>query len=169
LEPRGDDDKSVDDVTAQALVFANTDVKYTRDIQTLLLEQQKLKQQTGRVEPLLLLVNPFWRDIDSWGINILAPGAKRLAQQVIFSNDNSLATETYSCRRFQCRGEECIAIKAYPYDWQIFAYLEDGYGMMMNTIRLGECPDEPKTAFVTELLNGRSEFKLSRTMRQMRR
>jgi hypothetical protein len=160
------DNDNVDVVmTAQALVFANTDVKYTRDIQALLVEQQKLKQQ--QQEPLLLLVNPFWRDIDSWGINILAPGAKRLAQQVIF--DDILATETYSCRRFQCRGEECIAIKAYPYDWQIFAYLEDGYGGMMNTIRLGECPDEPKTPFVTELLNGRSEFKLSRTMRQMRR
>jgi Domain of unknown function (DUF1995) len=163
-------------VLAQALVFANTDVKYKRDIQALLLEQQKQRQQKGDGrEPLLLLVNPFWRDLDSWGINILAPGAKRLAQQVIFNNDDStngagggLAEETYSCRRFQCRGEECIAIKAYPYDWQIYAYYDEQQYMTTTTIRLGECQDEPKTEFVTQLLNARPEFKLSRTMRQMK-
>lgn len=141
--------------TTTALVFANTDVKYTNDIRTL--------DETAKPNDLILLINPFWRNIDSWGINLLAPGAKTKAQQVIF--DGGFDTETYVCMRFRCRGEECIAIKAYPYDWQIYAYLEDSY----SPIRLGESETEPKSDVVTELLNARPEFKLSKTMRQMQR
>ncbi|GAX13883.1 hypothetical protein FisN_5Lh221 [Fistulifera solaris] len=140
----------------QALVFPNTDVKYIKDIETI---DHDMKDR------LFLLVNPFWRSIDSWGINLLAPGAKKKAQKVIFDRGFD---ETYVCLRFSCRGEECVAIKAYPYDWQIFAYLEDGYGME-TPIRLGCCKEEPKSELVTTLLNGRPEFKFSKNMRQMSR
>jgi hypothetical protein len=45
-----------DDV--QALVFPNTDNKYTRDIQEI---DKAMKDR------LFLLVNPFWRNVESWG------------------------------------------------------------------------------------------------------
>lgn len=136
-----------------AMVFANTDTKYIQDIESLHKSAQ---------DRLLLLVNPFWRNIDSWGINLLAPKAKQQAQTVIFDRGFD---QTYVFLRFSCRGEECVAIKAYPYDWQIFAYLEDG--PYTSTVRLGSSTSEPKSSYVTELLNDRPEFKLSKTMRQM--
>lgn len=140
----------------QALVFANTDVKYTNDI-------EQIDQVMG--DRLFLLINPFWRNIDSWGINLLAPGAKKKAQEIIF---NKGYEETYVFLRFSARGEECAAIKAYPYDWQVFAYLEDDMGWS-TPIRLGSSETEPKSEYVTELLNARPEFKMSKTMRQMSR
>ena len=142
----------------QAMLFPNTDSKYTKDIEA-------IDQAMGK--RLFLLVNPFWRNLESWGINILAPGAKKKAQEVIFNRGYD---ETYSLLRFSCRGEECVALKAYPYDWQLYAYREDDDMVQMETaIRLGSCKDEPSSAYVTELLNERPEFKDTRTMRQLRK
>jgi Domain of unknown function (DUF1995) len=158
-----------DDVV-QSLVFANTDEKYINDI-------EKIDAAMGK-DRLFCLVNPFWRGIESWGINILAPNAKKRAQQVIFDNDNNSNNrkkfdETYVFLRFACRGEDCVAIKAYPYDWQIFAYLENNNENRINNsptvIRLGSTKEEPKSQYVTELINALPEFKLSKTMRQLRR
>ncbi|CAB9498955.1 Domain of unknown function (DUF1995) [Seminavis robusta] len=146
----------------QALVLPNTDTKYIKDIDS-------IDQAMGK--RLFLLVNPFWRNLDSWGINILAPGAKKMAKEIIFDKGYN---ESYSLLRFSCRGEECVAVKAYPYDWQLFAYLEDddnyvGGAAVERTIRLGSCKEEPSSALVTELLNERPEFQQTRTMRQFGR
>ena len=138
----------------QALVFANTDVKYIRDIATI---------DEGTGDRLFLLVNPFWRNVDSWGFNMLAPGAKAKAQSTIFDKGFD---ETYVYLRFSVRGEDCAAIKCYPYDWQIFAYREDDSGWE-RPIRLGTSKTEPKSDQITKLLNDRPEFKLTRTMRQL--
>lgn len=151
--------------SAIAMVFPNTDVKYINDIDS-------LNQEHKDDDDLFFLVNPFWRNIESWGINLLAPGAKKKAQKIIFDdNDNSGGgyEETYHFLRFSARGEECVAIKAYPYDWQLFAYIEDETMGWQVPVRLGSCEEEPKSELITELLNGRPEFKLSKTMRQMRR
>merc|ERR1712232_309662 len=128
-----------------ALVFANTDIKYTKDI-------KKLDQEVG--DNLLLLVNPFWRNLDSWGINLLSPGAKSLAREVIFDKGYP---ETYSFVRYGVKGKTCAAVKSYPYDWQIFAYLEDEYGWE-RPIWLGSSNSEPSGSFVTELLVARPEY-----------
>lgn len=145
----------------QALVFANTDTKYINDIET-------IDKAMGK--RLFLLVNPFWRNLDSWGYNLLAPGAKKKAEEIIFNRGYD---ETYCVLRFSCRGEEVVALKAYPYDWQIFAYREEGYEIggvqMETTIRLGSSREEPNSAFITELLNQRPEFKDTRNMRQLRK
>jgi Domain of unknown function (DUF1995) len=141
----------------QAMVFPNTDVKYINDIATI---DEVMK---GR---LFILVNPFWRNLDSWGINLLAPRAKSKAAETIFNRGYN---ETYVFLRFGCRGEECIALKVYPHDWQIFAYVEDDVMGWSKIVRLGTCKDEPKNDFVTGLINARPEFKLSKTMRQMKR
>jgi hypothetical protein len=142
----------------QALVFPNTDVKYINDI-------RKISEAMG--PRLFLLVNPFWRNLESWGFNLMAPGAQKKAQNVIFDNGYD---ETYVAMSFSVRGEKCIAIKAYPYDWQIFVYLEDyDYGGMEREIRLGSCMEEPTSALVTDLINQRPEFKENKTMRQMKK
>lgn len=148
----------------QALVFANTDVKYINDI-------AEISKAMGP-DRLFLLVNPFWRNLDSWSFNLLAPNAKSKAQQVIF-NDNDPTQkydETYVNLVFQVRGEKCIAIKAYPYDWQVFAMREDDvYGGPEYAIRLGSCAQEPTSALVTQWLNERPEFKETKTMRQFKK
>jgi hypothetical protein len=143
----------------QALVFANTDVKYMNDI-------AKISEAMG--PRLFLLVNPFWKNVESWGFNILAPGAKEKAQKVIFDNGYD---ETYVALSFQVRGEKCLGIKAYPYDWQLFAYIEDyEYGTgMESVIQLGSCKEDPTSAVVTGFLNERPEFKETKTMRQMKK
>jgi hypothetical protein len=60
----------------QAVVFPNTDVKYLNDI-------EQISRSMGPSR-LVVLVNPFWRNIDSWSFNLLQPGAKRRAEDVIF-------------------------------------------------------------------------------------
>ena len=140
----------------QALVLPNTDVKYIKDIEEI---------STVMKNRLFLLVNPFWRDVESWSFNLLAPNAKQKAQSVIFDNGYD---ETYNLLVFQVRGENCVGLKVYPYDWQIFAYIEDDYGYE-SAIRLGECEDQPTSQFVTDLLNKRPEFKQTKTMRQMKK
>lgn len=150
--PRGD---------VQALVFANTDVKYLKDI-------KEINQDLGP-ERLFLLINPFWSRVETWGFNILAPNAQKMAQEVVFDCDGGGFQETYVLSRFSVRGEDCVALKSYPYDWQIYAYIEDNsYGASILTpIRLGSSKDQPTSALITELLNERSEFKLNKTMRMM--
>lgn len=143
----------------QALVMPNTDTKYLKDIQT-------ISQAMG--ERLFLLVNPFWRDEESWGFNILAPNAKRLAREAVFEAPRGAYTETYCLRRFSVRGEEVAALKVYPYAWQLFAYLEDGYGGE-RAVRLGASEEEPGSRLFQELLDGREEFRLSRNMRELGR
>jgi hypothetical protein len=142
----------------QALVFPNTDTKYLNDIETI---SESMKSR------LFVLVNPFWRNVDSWGFNLLAPGAKQKAQSIIFDNGYN---ETYSMLLFSVRGEKCVALKAYPYDWQLFAFREDDYYTNEEfAIRLGSCKEEPTSSLVTNLLNARPEFKDTRTMRQMKK
>lgn len=147
----------------QALVFPNTDVKYIRDI-------DEISNVMGK-DRLFLLVNPSWRNLDSWGYNILAPNAKEKAQKVIFDADQGGYDETYINQVFQVRGEKCIAIKAYPYDWQIFAMREDDdYPNTEYAIRLGGSSSKELTsALVTKLLNERPEFKETKTMRQFKK
>ncbi|KAL7516307.1 hypothetical protein ACHAWX_001337 [Stephanocyclus meneghinianus] len=145
------------DVTA--LVFPNTDSKYLRDIETI----------DGDVGPdrLFLLINPFWRNVESWGFNILQPNGKKRAQEVVFDNGYDI---TYAVLRFSARGEDCIALKAYPYDWQMYAYREDpSWFNRRIPIWLGSSTEEPTSSQFTELLNSRPEFKMSKNMRQMQR
>jgi hypothetical protein len=145
----------------QAMVFPNTDTKYLKDIKT-------IDESLGK-ERLFLLVNPFWRNVESWGFNILAPNAKSKAKEIIFDCDGGGFQETYVFSRFSARGEDCVAIKAYPYDWELFAYLEEySYGGPIQTaIRLGTSCEEPTSKVFTELLNQREEFKMNKTMRQL--
>ena len=142
----------------QALVFPNTDSKYLKDI-------AEISDAMG--PRLFLLVNPSWRNIDSWSFNLLAPNAKQKAQQVVFDKGYD---ETYNLMVFSVRGEKCAAIKAYPYDWQLFAFREDDNypNLAESVIRLGSCKDEPTSALVTDLLNARPEFQETKTMRQMK-
>eukprot|EP00978_Attheya_sp_CCMP212_P039113 scaffold200407_cov49-Attheya_sp.AAC.5 len=142
----------------QALVFPNTDDKYSKDI---------AKLDEGMKERLFLLVNPFWRNLESWGFNILAPNAKKLAQSAIFDKGFN---ETYCLLQRSVQGEDCVALKAYPYDWQLYVYLENPYWPYTDeVIHLGSTRDEPTTVNFTTFLKERDEFKMSKNMRQMQR
>ena len=145
----------------QAMVFPNTDVKYLKDIGT-------IHESLGK-DRLFLLINPFWRNVESWGFNILAPNAKKMAQEKVFDCEGGGFQETYVLSRFSARGEDCAALKAYPHDWELFAYIEDySYGGPMQTaIRLGSSKEEPTSAMFSALLNEREEFKMNKTMRQL--
>jgi|EP00979_Chaetoceros_neogracilis_P009603 hypothetical protein len=103
------------------------------------------------------------------GFNILAPNAKKLAQKQIFDCEGGGFQETYVLSRFSARGEDCVALKAYPSDWELFAFIEDySYGGPMQTaIRLGSSKEEPTSKIFTDLLNERKEFKMNKTMRQL--
>jgi len=140
----------------QALVFPNTDVKYIKDI-------AEISEAMG--PRLFLLVNPLWINIDSWSFNLLAPGARKKAQETIFDRGFD---ETYVVLNFSVRGEKCVAIKAYPYDWQFFASLEDDYNTE-SFIRLGSSKEEPTSSIVNQLLAARPEFKETKTTRQMKK
>mmetsp|Transcript_16904 Transcript_16904/g.25258 ORF Transcript_16904/g.25258 Transcript_16904/m.25258 type:complete len:403 (-) Transcript_16904:137-1345(-) len=147
----------------QALVFPNTDSKYLKDI-------AEIDSKLGK-DRLFLLINPFWRNVESWGFNILQPKAKQKAQETIFDNENGAYQETYVLSRFSVRGEDCVALKVYPNDWELFAYLEDYSfgGPVQTTIRLGTSEDEPTSAIFAKYLNEREEFKMNKTMRQLNR
>jgi hypothetical protein len=54
------------------LVFPNTDNKYTKDI-------AEIDKAMG--DWLFILVNPFWRDIETWGFNLLAPKGKEMPRK----------------------------------------------------------------------------------------
>ena len=143
----------------QALVFPNTDIKYIRDIEAI---------SNAMESRLFILINPFWRNLDeSWSFNLLQPGAKKEAKRVIFDNGYD---DTYVALSFFARGEKCMAIKAYPYDWQLFAYLENNsYGGRETIIKLGSCKERPTSSVVTEMINDVPELKESKTMRQMKK
>mmetsp|Transcript_13062 Transcript_13062/g.28121 ORF Transcript_13062/g.28121 Transcript_13062/m.28121 type:complete len:396 (+) Transcript_13062:72-1259(+) len=143
----------------KGVVFPNTDVKYLKDI-------EKIDEEVGP-DRLLLLINPFWKDVESWGFNILAPNGKKRAQEVIFDNGYEV---TYAVLRFSVRGEDCVAVKAYPYEWQMYAYREDpSWFNQERPIWLGSSKEEPKSSQISEILNSRPEFKMSKNMRQMQR
>mmetsp|Transcript_3901 Transcript_3901/g.6007 ORF Transcript_3901/g.6007 Transcript_3901/m.6007 type:complete len:376 (+) Transcript_3901:103-1230(+) len=143
----------------KALVFPNTDVKYLKDIEA-------IDKEVGP-DGLFLLVNPFWRNVESWGFNILAPNGKKRAQEVIFDKGYQV---TYAVLRFSVRGEDCVAVKSYPYDWQMYAYREDpSWFNQQVPLWLGKSEEEPTSSQFTELLNSRPEFKMSKNMRQMQR
>lgn len=136
----------------QAMVQPNTDSRYLRDIQTI---DAAMK---GR---LFLLVNPFWRDVDSWGFDILAPNAKKMAQATIF-DDGVGFKETYHVIQKTVYGVNCVAVKAYPYDWQLYAYAnkQDLY-YYNRAMRLGSTGEEPKSSDFYELLKDRpDEFEI---------
>lgn len=145
------------DVTA--VVFPNTDMKYLDVISS-------LANNVGE-DRLLLLVNPFWKNVESWGFNILAPNGKRRAQEAIFDEGYDV---TYAALRSSVRGEDCVALKAYPYDWQMYAYREDpAWFGRERPVWLGSSKEEPRSAQIAALLNDLPEFRMSKNMRQMQR
>jgi hypothetical protein len=144
----------------QALVQPNTDNRYTRDIAAL--------DQAMGPQRLVLLVNPFWRNLSSWGFNLLAPRAQTLAQKAIF---DAGFVETYCLLQKSVRGEDCVALYVYPYDWQMYAYLDETDSYYATTtrkvVRLGSTVLEPTALDFASLLAERPEFQLGKTMRRL--
>ena len=101
------------------------------------------------------------------GLNILAPNGKKLAKEAIFDRGFE---ETYVLLQKSVRGEDCIALKAYPNDWQLYAYIETDYWPYNEYITfLGSTKDEPTAKDFADLLENRDEFKMNKNMRRMDR
>jgi Domain of unknown function (DUF1995) len=153
------------ETVVQALIQPNTDNRYFNDI--VRMDQSVDNSTTSNA--LNLIINPFWKDASSWGFNILAPKAQQKAASTIFDEKNGYM-ETYNVLTKSVRGEDCVAIKAYPYDWQLHAYIENyDWPYTPYTIHLGSTTKEPSAADFVPLLNARSEFQYSKNMRQMQR
>ena len=76
-----------------------------------------------------------------WGFNLLAAGAKEKAAAAIFDRGFQ---ETYVVLQKSVRGEDCVAVKAYPYDWQLYAYAEsEDWSKAEYSIHLGSTEEEP--------------------------
>jgi Domain of unknown function (DUF1995) len=172
----------------QALIHPNTDNRYFDDIlqldtQLRMDETSDENVRTNSRNVVNLIVNPFWTNATSWGFNLFAPNAQNRANDIIFQpklqdgNDNDDSTdgymETYSIITKTVRGEDCIAIRAYPYEWQLYAYIENNDRIWsrrpFNTIYLGSSVTEPSVADFVPLLNNHTEFQYSKNMRQMKR
>ena len=171
----------------QALVHPNTDNRYFNDITQIderlsksVTEINKNMDENDKTKEKLngdvnLIVNPFWTNATSWGYNIFAPQAQQRANEIIFSPTSTGGyIETYSVITKTVRGEDCVAIKAYPYDWQLYAYFEETsgrqyYGAATTTIHLGSSVTEPTITDFVQLLSNRTEFQYSKNMRQMQR
>merc|ERR1712224_104159 len=153
----------------QAMVFANTDKRYVQDIRT-------IDRTFSKGERVFLLVNPFWRGLESWGVNILQPKAKQLAEEAIFKSGRSGKgfELTYALLRFAARGESCVAVKAYPHDWQLYARLgspvqsKDGEWFESDCVFLGTSASEPTSQQMTDLINHNDKFKISKMGRAVR-
>lgn len=112
-------------------IFLNTDARYLADIE----ETDAL----AGPERLFLLVNPAWKDIQSWGFDLLQPRARQRAKALIFERPAGFNYEvTYAVVRFtvtafgstrppggpQPRRQQhfCCCVKAFPHAWQVYAY-----------------------------------------------
>lgn len=155
-EARSQDDDP-NEVVSAATMFG-TDASY-------LSELEALDAKVGS-NNLLLLVNPNWLGLENWGLfNLLQPRAKERAAAAIF--DRPLETRyelTYQCWR--CVGVKdrrfAVCIKAFPYDWQVFAYHlpEDAPSYGYNPIRVGSFPTtwKPSVDDVGQLIGLHPEF-----------
>ena len=80
------------------------------------------------------------------------------------------AANSFSLLRFSVRGERCAALRCYPYDWQIFAYLEDDqFPEVQRPVRLGTTTEEPTTEEVEKLLAAQPAFKFTKNIRRLNR
>ena len=147
---------SAGDVRA-AIFFNSLDAHYLDVI-------EKNDAELG-TERLFLLVNPGWKDKDplsSWGFNLLQPRAKQRAEALIFGRVREYRYDvTYSCQRCTLSSDHfCVSIKAFPYDWQMFAYhlperLEyEGCAPVF----LGESAEQPKESELQRLIDAHPEF-----------
>ncbi|KAL7453743.1 hypothetical protein ACHAWC_005381 [Mediolabrus comicus] len=109
----------------------------------------------------------YLKDIETIDKRMWNLGDSIFSHQIIFDNGYDV---TYAVLRFSVRGEDCVALKSYPYDWQMYAYREDPSWFNQQTaVWLGSSKEEPVSSQFTEILNSRPEFKMSKNMRQMQR
>lgn len=93
----------------QALLQPNTDSYYIKTIQ----QVEKLFSDTPKKpQRLFVLVNPSWRNQQSFGYF----GAARKAQSLILDR----YPITYAVDQFVVRGQRIGLLKAYPHDWQLY-------------------------------------------------
>lgn len=129
-------------------------------------ELEALDRRAGG-DRLVMLVNPGWKDLKSWGFNLLQPRAQQRAAAAIFDRPlESSYPVTYHVLRFpKVRERFAVCIKAYPWDWQLFAFHrpEDWLLAGPAPVRLGSLPaaEEPKESYLASLIDQNPDFDLT--------
>mmetsp|Transcript_12560 Transcript_12560/g.20925 ORF Transcript_12560/g.20925 Transcript_12560/m.20925 type:complete len:279 (+) Transcript_12560:38-874(+) len=123
----------LDDI--QALLQPNTDDYYSKTIATI---EEQFSDTPGKPKRLFLLVNPAWRNRDSWGFF----GGQRAQTQIL-----ERYTTTYALDQFIVKNEQMSRLCVYPDDWCVFVKDAD-----KNDKYLGSFKDKPDYAQMEEVL-----------------
>ena len=92
----------------QALLQPNTDDYYSKTIATI---EQDFSDTPGKPKRLFLIVNPAWRNRDSWGFF----GGQRAQMEIL-----DRYPTTFAIDQFVVKGEQMSRVLVYPDDWRVF-------------------------------------------------
>jgi len=97
----------------QAILQPNTDGYYLKTIQQI---EEQFSNTKGKANRLFLLVNPAWRDRQSFGIF----GGKKAQEQIL-----DRYPTTYAVDQFIVRGRKVSLLKCWSENWAMFIGNED--------------------------------------------
>jgi hypothetical protein len=90
------------------MVQPNTDKYYMELIQRM---EEQFSDTPGKAKRMFLLINPAWRDANSWGFL-----QKKLAQETIVDRYET----TYALDQFIVKGKKMSLLRAWPCDWCVY-------------------------------------------------
>ena len=129
---------------ATALLQPNTDSYYLQTIQSV---EEQFSDTPGKAKRLFLLVNPAWRDANSFGLF----QSKKAQKQIL-----DRYTTTYAIDQFVVRGQKLSVVKAWPHDWCLFwskLYPDDRNDDLETKPEfLGSFPERPEYNVMDELV-----------------
>lgn len=123
----------LDDI--QALLQPNTDNYYSKTIASI---EEQFSDTPGKAKRLFLLVNPAWRNQDSWGFF----GGQRAQTQIL-----ERYPATYALDQFVVKNEQMSRLFVYPDDWCVFVKDDN-----KNDRYLGSFQEKPDYAQMEEVL-----------------
>lgn len=97
----------------QAILQPNTDGYYLKTIQQI---EEQFSNTEGKEKRLFLLINPAWRDRQSWGVF----GGSKAQEQIL-----DRYTITYAVDQFIVRGRKVSLLKRWSENWAMFLHSED--------------------------------------------
>jgi hypothetical protein len=124
---------ALDDI--QALLQPNTDNYYSKTIASI---EEQFSDTPGKAKRLFLLVNPAWRNRDSWGFF----GGQKAQTQIL-----ERYPTTYALEQFVVKNEQMSRLFVYPEEWGVF--VKDAG---KNDQYLGSFKDKPDYVQMEELL-----------------
>ena len=97
---------AIDDI--QAMLQPNTDGYYLKTINQI---EEQFSDTKGKEKRMFLLINPAWRDKNSWGFFDAARAQKQILDRY---------ETTFALDQFVVRGRKISLLRAWPNDWAVF-------------------------------------------------